>query len=393
MAYNGSGTFTRLYNWVTDAANSIPITASRMDGEQDGIATGLSTAITKDGQTVLTANIPFNSKKITGLTNGSARTDSIALGQVQDGTYTTLGTTGGSADTYTASPSPAITAYATGSQYIIKISADNTGASTLNISAVGAKDIKKYDRSGTKVALIAGDLLQDQYYNILYDGTDIIVLNPSILLPTIQKFTSGSGTYTTPAGVAYIRARLIGAGGGGAGGGESGTGGAGSTGGNTTFGTSLLTCNGGSGADAAAGNGGAGGTASLGTGPIGTANRGGRGGHGGQQASTGGRLPGGHGAYTQFGGGSTGGYNAAGESGGNSSGGGGGGGGLSNAGGNGNTGAGGGAGGFIDAIINSPDATYAYSVGAGGTGGTAGTNGYAGGAGTSGYIEITEFYF
>jgi hypothetical protein len=178
MAYNGSGTFTRLYNWVTDAANSIPITASRMDGEQDGIATGLSTAITKDGQTVLTANIPFNSKKITGLTNGSARTDSIALGQVQDGTYTTLGTAGGSADTYTASPSPAITAYATGSRYIIKIQADNTGASTLNISAVAAKDIKKYDGAGAKIALIAGDLQQDQYYDIFYDGTDIIVLNP-----------------------------------------------------------------------------------------------------------------------------------------------------------------------------------------------------------------------
>jgi len=178
MAFNGSGTFERLYNWVTDLGNSVNITASRMDGEMDGMATGLSNCITKDGQTTITANIPMNSKKLTGLTNGSARTDSIALGQVQDGTYTTLGTAGGSADTYTATPSPAITAYATGSRFNIKINADNTGASTLNISAVGAKNMKKYDGAGAKVDVESGDLQQDQYYDLLYDGTDVVVLNP-----------------------------------------------------------------------------------------------------------------------------------------------------------------------------------------------------------------------
>lgn len=41
--------------------------------------------------------------------------------------------------------------------------------------------------------------------------------------PTIQTFTSGSGTYTTPAGVRYILVELIGGGGGG-GGGTSGAG-------------------------------------------------------------------------------------------------------------------------------------------------------------------------
>jgi len=178
MAYNGTGTFNRVYNWTTDAANGINIEAARMDTEDNGFATGLSNAITKDGQTTITANIPFNSKKITGLANGSARTDSIALGQVQDGTYRTLGTLGGSADTYTASPSPAITAYATGSEFNLKVNADNTGASTLNVSAVAAKNIKKYDGAGSKIDLGAGDLQQDQYYKVIYDGTDFILVNP-----------------------------------------------------------------------------------------------------------------------------------------------------------------------------------------------------------------------
>ena len=66
MAFNGTGTFLRLYSWATDKINSIPITASRVDAEMDGMATGLSNCITKDGQTTVSANIPFNSFKATG---------------------------------------------------------------------------------------------------------------------------------------------------------------------------------------------------------------------------------------------------------------------------------------------------------------------------------------
>lgn len=59
MAYNGAGTFSRLYSWATDKLNSVPITASRFDAEMDGMATGLSTAICRDGQSTTTAKIPF----------------------------------------------------------------------------------------------------------------------------------------------------------------------------------------------------------------------------------------------------------------------------------------------------------------------------------------------
>ena len=66
-------------------------------------------------------------------------------------------------------------------------------------------------------------------------------------VPTIQKFTSGSGTYTTPTGVKYIKVNMVGAGGGGGGGGTVATITTGSDGGNTTFGTTLLVANGGKG--------------------------------------------------------------------------------------------------------------------------------------------------
>ena len=60
---------------------------------------------------------------------------------------------------------------------------------------------------------------------------------------TVQVFTSGSGTYTTPAGCKAIWVRCVGGGGGGGGTGTSPA--AATAGGNTTFGTALLTANGG----------------------------------------------------------------------------------------------------------------------------------------------------
>ena len=57
----------------------------------------------------------------------------------------------------------------------------------------------------------------------------------SATLPTIQTFTSGSGTYTTPAGVKYIAIQMVGGGGGGGGSSSNSTGGTGGTGGSTLF--------------------------------------------------------------------------------------------------------------------------------------------------------------
>src|SRR3954468_4956301 len=59
MAFNGTGTFSRIYNWATDKVNNVKIMASRFDAEMDGFATGLTNCVTKDGQSTTTARIPF----------------------------------------------------------------------------------------------------------------------------------------------------------------------------------------------------------------------------------------------------------------------------------------------------------------------------------------------
>lgn len=61
MAFNGSGTHVRIHDWTTDLANLVPVTASRMDAENDDISTSLSNVICRDGQSTTTARIPFAS--------------------------------------------------------------------------------------------------------------------------------------------------------------------------------------------------------------------------------------------------------------------------------------------------------------------------------------------
>jgi hypothetical protein len=185
MAFNGTGTFTRLYNWLTDKTNSVAITASRMDTEMDGFATGLSNCITKDGQTTITNNIPMASHKFTDLSTGSARTDSINIGQVQDGQFTYLGTTGGSADAYTLSPSPSITAYVATMHFCAKIAATNaTTTPYLQISGIGTPAsnavIKKLAADKSEVAVVIGDMVANGIYEFQRNSTNtaFIILNP-----------------------------------------------------------------------------------------------------------------------------------------------------------------------------------------------------------------------
>lgn len=210
--------------------------------------------------------------------------------------------------------------------------------------------------------------------------------------PTVTSLTSGSGTYTTPAGVKFLVVEMVGGGGGGSGSGTASLG-AGGAGGNTTFGSSFLTANGGNGAsvDASLGNsGGTGGTASIGAGATGLAIQGGSGGSGGLSNAGGVASAGGMGGVSYLGGAGLGPKaTIAGSAATTNSGSGGGGAGGT---GPGVAGGGGGAGAYIRAVISSPSASYSYAVGAAGAAGTAGTGGSAGGAGAAGLIIVYEYY-
>lgn len=75
-------------------------------------------------------------------------------------------------NTYAATVSPSITAYAIDLKVYIKFTNGNSSAATLNLNGLGAKSIKK---SGT-VALASGDISAGQILCLVYDGTNFQVV-------------------------------------------------------------------------------------------------------------------------------------------------------------------------------------------------------------------------
>lgn len=82
MPYNGNGIFSRIYQWVNDAANDIDVDATRTDTDSNDIADGLSNCMTRDGQSPAVANIPLGGNKIIDLANGTSTTDAVTYDQV-----------------------------------------------------------------------------------------------------------------------------------------------------------------------------------------------------------------------------------------------------------------------------------------------------------------------
>ena len=173
MSFNGSGTF--LINTTGQpVVSGTVISSTAFNALTADLATGLSTCLTKDGQTTPTANIPMGSNKITGLAVGTDATDAPTLSQVQSTVTKLIGSVSGT-DTITGSLTPSLAAYAAGQMFYFVAAGDNTGAVTLNVNSLGAKSITKV---GT-TALVAGDIKSGQTVAVIYDGTRFQMVNPA----------------------------------------------------------------------------------------------------------------------------------------------------------------------------------------------------------------------
>jgi len=108
---------------------------------------------------------------------------------------------GGASDTYAATLAPVPLAYTTGMRVYLKTNTANTGAATLNLNALGAKDLQKY-LNGSLVALETGDLLAGMISEWVYDGTRFIMMSPTATPRTRVK--AGSFTLNTGTGAQAI---------------------------------------------------------------------------------------------------------------------------------------------------------------------------------------------
>lgn len=410
MPFDGNGTYT-LPSPAYPAVTGAVISSSYRNTLDADLANALSNVMCRDGQSSATGNLPMAGFTLTSIAAAAAAGQPVRFEQLfgaGPGTpaaarstleipataLTAIGTTTGSGTAYAITANPVYTAYTAGLSVWATFHAASGADPTLNVNGLGATvNLVRAKADGSYSNIQANDIPVGWVSRVtLISATQAVVERLPKKL-TVQRFTSGSGTYTTPVGCTRIRVRMVGGGGSGRSGGTFATATTGTAGGNTTFGS--LTANGG---EAGAGLAGAGGSFTVGMGAgFGIAGGGGAAGDVSSTAGDNNSCLGGNGGSSAWGGGGIGqlGTGGAGGAGVANSGAGGAGGGASSyasAGTNTVGGTGGGSGGYVESVIASPAASYAYAVGAGGAAAAAGTNGQASGAGGSGQIVVEEEY-
>lgn len=138
---------------------------------------------------------------------------SPSLPQISQDGQEIFGSSASGNDTYAITLSPAPTAYTLGNFFHFIPDTANTGAATLNVNGLGAKDVKKFSASG-KVALTTGDILASQPCIVMYDGTDMVLVSAQQNRPlyaqgqTSRANASGTGTQNIAHGLGVTPRRF-----------------------------------------------------------------------------------------------------------------------------------------------------------------------------------------
>lgn len=203
MSRNSSGTYS-LPAGNPVVTNTV-ISSTWANSTLTDIATALTQSIASTGVTTPSANLPMGTFRHTGVGNATAKTCYPSVGDIQGGTLITLGAVSGT-DTITATAPFTLTAYAANQGFRFFADGTNTGATTINIDGLGAKNILK----NGSAALSASNLLAGGAYEIVYDGTQFQLQNPSSasgLLVNSNTFTrdltAASGTQAVT-GVGFL---------------------------------------------------------------------------------------------------------------------------------------------------------------------------------------------
>lgn len=108
------------------------------------------------------------------VTQATKSLHAVSAGQIQAQGLTAF-TSAGTAPSFTLTPVPAITAYVAGQRFRVKFSTAGNGSDTLNVSGLGAKNLKQYDYTGSKVAPVTA---ANQLADVEYDGSEFVILDP-----------------------------------------------------------------------------------------------------------------------------------------------------------------------------------------------------------------------
>lgn len=147
-----------------------------------------------------TARFPESQAPST-VNNGARALEGLIARALKDTVETNITSTG-SANAYVVAANRTLTAYYTGLRIAFKTNFANTGAATVNVDALGAKNIFKRTSSGV-AALASGDIQSGDVVDLIYDGTQFQLLaTVSNYNPASVAITGGTITGITDLAVA-----------------------------------------------------------------------------------------------------------------------------------------------------------------------------------------------
>jgi hypothetical protein len=206
MSYQGNGTFL-ISTAGQPVVTGTTISSTAFNALTADLATGLSTALTKDGQTTPTANIPLGGYKITGLANATLSTDAMAYGQ-----FTAFGTPGYTT-TATAAGTTTLTVSSTQQQFFTGVTTQtvvlpvtstlvlgqsfrivnmSSGVVTVNSSggnavvamvALAEVTVTCILTSGTTAA--SWDIQYTGHSAVTGTGSEVLATSPTLVTPTL----------------------------------------------------------------------------------------------------------------------------------------------------------------------------------------------------------------
>jgi hypothetical protein len=218
MSYNGSGTFN-INSAGQPVVTGTTISSTAFNSLTADLATGLTTALTKDGQTTPTANIPLGGYKITGLANATLSTDAMAYGQFTAfgvPGYTTTATAAGTTTLTVASTQQQFFTGTTTQTVVLPVASTlvlgqsfrivnmSTGVVTVNSSggnavvamvALSEVTVTCILTSGTTAA--SWDIQYTGKSAVTGTGSMVLATSPTITSPTLVTPTLGVATATT----------------------------------------------------------------------------------------------------------------------------------------------------------------------------------------------------
>lgn len=197
MPWNGSGAFSRDNGantgatvWQDDRDAGTLIRADNHDVHDQDLSDGIQACVAKNGENAFTGNANLGGNKATNAAAGSAASDLPTMSQAQAGTLQYAADTG-AANAYAVALSPAATAYTAGMKVCFKAANSNTGSSTINVNAIGAKNIF----SGG-AALGGGEILANDMVELRYDGTQFQIVSSGNAKSIYGPASSVAGPHT-----------------------------------------------------------------------------------------------------------------------------------------------------------------------------------------------------